>query len=359
MNHAKNATSRVSEIVRLAREAGLISQGVLSIQTRDPNVLQVVNRKNISPKRYDDLLGEFRRSNLPVHTEIMMALPGSTYATFADDLQWACDKMLTAHVAWTMVLPNTPMADPDYMSTHDIRTAEESPELQAELTAMAMNPIPPNTIVASRSFTRADFIRMAKLSSVYHLLQGEAIVKHVMYYLARQHGIRQVKFLEIFSEAPLRMYPLLHALRDWKVRRDSSKDLLSDLVIDNRWTDLYTEVRRYVSRELGLKDAALETVIQLQQFLMAFAGRSVPESIDLPHDFIAYKMDARYEGSALSDLGPGTVTVADPGGVCAVRSTALPYEPHCGTFELDSELSVSRVGPLVGLRGAALLKADA
>ncbi|NOK18525.1 B12-binding domain-containing radical SAM protein [Corallococcus carmarthensis] len=357
MNNAKNATSRVSEIVRIAREAGLVSQGVLSIQTRDEEVLSAVKRKNIKPAQYDALLAEFRADNLPVHTEIMMALPGSTYDTFARDLQWACDKNLTAHVAWTGVLPNTPMAEPEYIARYRIRMAGQSRLAQpAVLQTLGIRPFPPNLVVSSTTFTEDEFLEMAKLSAVFHLFQGESILKHVMLYLRHEHGLTHVAFLEALRDADLAAFPLLRRLRDWKVSRDGATDPLAEFVLGNGWPAFYDEVEQYIAWRHGIRaEGALCTVYQVQRFVMAWSGRPVPATLEVAHDFGQYVRRVHEGDTAcrLSELGPATLTVYDPGGQCAATRGPLLYEPHCGALELSSSLVPSRVGPLAPRPGDA------
>jgi radical SAM superfamily enzyme YgiQ (UPF0313 family) len=350
MNNAKNATSRVSEIVRVAREAGLVSQGVLSIQTRDEDVLTVIQRQNIRPERYDALLREFRSQNLPVHTEIMMALPGSTYNTFVRDLQWACDKNIRAHVSWTAVLPNTPMAEPEYMAKHQIKTAKQSRFADPEyLETLGIKAFPPNLIVSAATFNEEDFLKMANLSSLFHLFQGESVLKHIMFFLRWDHAISQIKFIEAIRDDDLCEYPALRRLKTWKISQERQGDCLEDSFLTNHWPTLYDEARRYVGSRFGIcEDSALETVYQVQRFVMAFPHRGVPSTLELEHDFARYVKDI-FEGNTgrrLEDYGPGTLTVFDPSGICRQASSPLSYEPHCGVFELDSDLVASRVGPL-------------
>jgi hypothetical protein len=350
MNNAKNATSRVTEIVRIAREAGLVSQGVLSIQTRDADVLAVVKRKNISPSRYDDLLREFRSDNLPVHTEIMMALPGSSYGTFVRDLQWACDHDLTAHVAWTGVLPNTPMADPEYIARYRIRTVAESRLSDPDvLQALGLNAFPPNLVVSTTTFTEDEFLAMARLSALFHLFQGESILKYVMLFLARERGVSEITFLEDLRDADLERYPILRDLRDWKIARDGSRDPLSETVLHNRWDVLYDEVEDYVNSVYGKDLGAFRVVMQVQRFVMAWSGRVLPAQLQMEHDFVRYREDVRAGGrdARLERYAPGTLMVSDPGRVCGPADRPSLYEPHCGAFELDSELSRSRIGPFI------------
>jgi radical SAM superfamily enzyme YgiQ (UPF0313 family) len=340
-NHAKNATPRVSNIVRLMRDAGMVSRGMLSVQTNDGNVLRIIDRENIKPAKYDALLQEFRKQALPVHTEIMMGLPGSTYETFTRDLQWACDKNLGGHISWTMVLPNTPMADPAYIEAHAIKTAGESaflnPTLQRMVRARALRA---DTIVSTRTFGEEDFLKMARLSALFHLFHGESVLKYLMFYLRWSRDVPHIAFLERLRDDSLDAYPLLRCLRDWKASFER-EDVLLGYVADNRWPDFYAEMKRYVEIELSLPcDSELSTVFASQQFVMAYTGRVEPQSLVLKHDFPRYFLDVVSDGIArrLGEYGPAVLTIRDLNGACRLRPGA-GYEPHCGMLELASSFS--------------------
>ena len=80
-NYAKNSTDRLAEIIRIFARAGLASEGVISIQTRDASTLHAIRRGNIETKRYDDLVEVFRSERLPLSTDLMIGLPGATTAS--------------------------------------------------------------------------------------------------------------------------------------------------------------------------------------------------------------------------------------------------------------------------------------
>ena len=55
VNYSKNTHRHLVEIVERFAEAGLVSEGVISLQTRDPHTLEVVRRRNIKTAEYDKL----------------------------------------------------------------------------------------------------------------------------------------------------------------------------------------------------------------------------------------------------------------------------------------------------------------
>ena len=84
---AKNTTERVAEIVTILVDAGLTAQGIIAIQTADRQTLKTIRRENIRTEAYDRLVDVFRERKLPLTTDLMLGLPGSTPITFAADLE--------------------------------------------------------------------------------------------------------------------------------------------------------------------------------------------------------------------------------------------------------------------------------
>ncbi|MFN8641715.1 MAG: radical SAM protein [Candidatus Binatia bacterium] len=150
-NYAKNNTTHLRQIIRMLIEANIICQGLLSLQSMDQQTLATVRRSNIKTEKYDDLAREFRHAKLPLFIDLMVGLPGATPASFANDLQGAIDREVTAKVFQTELL-NSPMNDPAYRAAHRIETLAPFQSLGAG----SANGAPQRAfVVASSSFTRA------------------------------------------------------------------------------------------------------------------------------------------------------------------------------------------------------------
>src|SRR5690606_18621094 len=104
-------------------DAGILAQGVLSLQTMDENTLSVIKRSNIKVEKYDALANEMRNSNLQLSVELMLGLPGATLESFIEDLQQCIDRDMPARINHTTLLVNSPMNHPRYREEHAIETA--------------------------------------------------------------------------------------------------------------------------------------------------------------------------------------------------------------------------------------------
>jgi len=80
MTWAKNQKNEVVDIVRrLVNESPTASQGLtVSVQSMDEGVLDIIKRRNLDQHKIEEIFSLCDRYNIPVHTELIMGLPGDT-----------------------------------------------------------------------------------------------------------------------------------------------------------------------------------------------------------------------------------------------------------------------------------------
>jgi len=347
-NYAKNTVKHLRPIIELLARAGITTEGLLSLQSTDPNTLLTIRRSNIKTEKYEALAEEFRQSELPLRTDIMLGLPGSTRASFRNDLQGCVDREIRARVFPTQLLVNSPMNEPAYRAEHKIETLvpiseswKQSTERQAT-TAF---------VVASSTFTRDDFEHMRHLRQVYMLLDNYGVLRFVSRYVRHETGVRELDFYAELDETsaadPQRWPTVAFAL----------SHLRKLLVPPVSWRLFNDEVRTFVVEQYGVPDdAAMTSAFRVQHALQPSRGRTFPMSIHLPHDYATWHhhmMEQKREGSAetwtervapLRTYPPADFAVDDPQDVCNRGLGAhLEFDP-----EADWEFASSVGQPLTG-----------
>jgi radical SAM superfamily enzyme YgiQ (UPF0313 family) len=328
VTYAKNSMKHLKPIVKTFGDAGVIAYGLLSLQSMDPSTLATVQRSNIKTEKYDELAQEFRRAGLPLYIELMMGLPGSTVSSFRDDLQQSIDREVIAKVYPTVLLVNSPMNEPSYRQTHGIDAA-------------------PGTFVTSAAtFTRDDYVRMERLRAVFYLLEKYGVLRHVARYVHQEAGLRELEFYE-------RLWDDVRADRQrWPIMAFTLEAVPGLMVPPGRWQLFLDEVRRYVVEVLGVADdAALAAVLTVQHALLPARDRRFPETVELPHDYVAWhvamiaakdsgrRLDWTAAVPPLREYPPGTLTVADPYEVCVFGIGHTIESDSAGVWELESPVS--------------------
>jgi radical SAM superfamily enzyme YgiQ (UPF0313 family) len=335
VNYAKNATSRLVEIVRRFNKAHLLNQGVISIQTHDPQVLRNIHRSNIKTERYEQLIDAFRSEGLPISSDLLIGLPGATLKSFKEDLQFFIDRQVHTIAYPLTVLPNSPMADSTYMQHYGIETDKSG------------------FVTASKSFTSGERRKMMTLHVLYHGGMRLAILKYLLYFAQMERGVKMADFLLAFVERLLD--PTIHtpvsSLVFLRHCANDDRDALLRLA-ESQWRELYREVLVFAAEVLNIpEDTATEAIVECQIAVLPRAGRELPLEVDLHHDLLSYWEQFRshrnlsmFDGPVrpLKQFGPGKLRVSDPHGTCT-----HPYLPQTdfhipAEWELASALTMAQ-----------------
>ena len=118
----KNSTKKSFETQKIISDAGL-SKGVsLSMQSLDPEVLRFIKRDNIHQETYDQLQMAFTSEKIDTYTDIVIGLPGETFESFRDGVQYLIEKKQYNRIRFNnlSVLPNAEVGNPDYQAQHGL-----------------------------------------------------------------------------------------------------------------------------------------------------------------------------------------------------------------------------------------------
>jgi len=310
VNYAKNATGRLADIIKLFKGAGLSAVGIISIQTHDPETLANVKRSNIKTDRYEELIEIFRNQGLPVSSDLLIGLPGSTVASFQADLQFFIDRQVHTVAYPLMVLPNSPMGERSYMEKFKIK-------LDAH-----------GYVASTNSFSSIDLWQMKMTFALYRGTMGYAILKYLLYYLQLTHRVKATDFIFALTQQ------LMRSGSEWPV---SFRVFMRDCLADDRasllamsasdWKALYAEVLSFAARRFGVhQSSAISAIVSMQVALMPRLGRTMPDKVSLPHDIVAYFDQFRWLRNIgnidpatfcpLERFGPAELEITDPYGLC-------------------------------------------
>ncbi|MBV2128121.1 B12-binding domain-containing radical SAM protein [Arsukibacterium indicum] len=316
VNYTKNSTLKLVEIIKIFTDGGIISQGIISIQTTDEDTLDVINRKNIRTERYDELTQIFDDLKLPLSTDLMIGLPGITVAAFDNDLQRYIDMDVSVKAYPTQLLPNSPMADPAYIEKHQIKVDEN------------------NFLISSFSYTEQDLAEMKAMYQMYVMADGYSLLRYIMRYLQWEHGISAITFLRDLlrqvTDDPNR-FPQI----SWAVRFFNN-----DKTMPGGWAGFYQQIAMFIEQHYQLSDSsALATVFRVNLLSMPDDSLSYPLTAQLQHDFKRYFKEYKQLQKPLASYPPATFEVADPNSMVSVDMNYLQYDTHQFFWELHSAVS--------------------
>jgi len=310
-SYAKNTVKHLEQIIGMWVDSGMLTLGVLSLQTMDPATLDAVRRSNIKTEKYDLLARQFRERNLPLYVDLMMALPGATRASFIDDLQSCIDREVQAKIHETVLLPNSPMNEPAYRAEHGIQIRRAGSPGSEE-----RSPV----VVATASMSAEDLEFIQRLRPVYLFGENFGVLRHVARYLRHETGTREVElYLRILDRA-------VEAPERWPAFDFLVATMPHFMAPPVSWSLLLEEVRELLVDDFGVADDdALRSVLDVQRAVVPSLGRPERITLELAHDYARWHemmMTAKLEDidwtslvPPLRELPPATFTADDPLGL--------------------------------------------
>ena len=337
INYAKNQVKYLRKIIEIMADVGLFSEGVVSLQTTDKATLKVIERSNIKLDKYDELSTEFRRAQLPLAADIMMGLPGSTPESFRNDLQKCTDRDIRVRANPTMLLPNSPMNEPNYRKENGIVAR------------------PGDLVRETATYTRAQWDEMEDLRVGYYMFESYGVLRYIARYVRRETGVREVDFYERLRSVAL------GNRSEWPLLTTAFRYLQGYMAPPGSWGLLIQEVRRYLVSRLKIDDdSGLRTALQVQLAHLPAPGRAFPDVQKLEHDFASWQavvLAAREEGHRedwekhvprLSDFGPAEMVLDDPDDICGhdIGKHRFTLDLNFRTWELESPVARPRLGAI-------------
>ncbi|TMQ06819.1 MAG: radical SAM protein [Deltaproteobacteria bacterium] len=339
VNYAKNTQQHVVEIVDMMASSGLVTSGTISIQTRDPDTLVAVRRRNIKTREYEKLQVAFKNLGLPLDTQLMLGLPGSSVASFERDLRYYFFEDVNVRVFSTVLLVNSPMADPEYRERYQIEIDDSG------------------TVVSTSTISQAELQLCDRLARMFRCAHGYGMLRYLLDHLFWDFAIDPIEYLKNLLSDVARdpqgfaaQFPLLLELCTHDARNADEVSKLrcapedtgakaqavlpfqviaathirfrEQLRTQSRWRDFYREIEAYTCARYRLEpSSALTAAIAVQEALMPALGLGYPRIVSLPHDYVAYHRDRSDPAGPrrpLADYPPGSITVEDPLGLAEV-----------------------------------------
>lgn len=196
INYAKDREETVFQISRKLEKYGMSKTGTtLSFQSLDETVLKNIGRQNMGLEHFHNLISRYRKAGVPTYSELILGLPGETYESFCRGIGILLKygQHRTIDVYYCELLPNSPMAAPDYMEKFGIKIAT-IPHLTAHVSSKNEVEELSRYIVETKSMSSEDWIRSAIFASFEKSMHHYGMLKCVSCYLFYEKGIRYEDF---------------------------------------------------------------------------------------------------------------------------------------------------------------------
>lgn len=198
VQNTKNATERAYETQKILSDAGLSNGIALAMQSVDIQTLKSIKRDNISLDTYDTLQHRFMNSGVDTYSDLILGLPGETYAAFVAGINTIIERGQHTRIRFNnlSILPNAEMAAPAYRKQYGIRTVQ-SQLIILPSSRIRSDDIPEmqELVIATNAMPLADWRRARVFSWFTSFLYFDKLVQIPFIVVHALYGIRYTELI--------------------------------------------------------------------------------------------------------------------------------------------------------------------
>lgn len=195
MAFAKFSSERIFEMNKKIYENNMSRGATLSMQTLSPAALKNIGRENMTRENFSDLMKLYSGHNIPAYTELILGLPGETYESFCEGIDYLLDngQHNSIHVFCCEVLPNALMGKKEYIEKHGIQTLKRDFVLRNGENAQGMSGSS-EIIVGTNDMGRDDFVRALLYSFLIQVFHNFGLLRIPAMYFHYEKGLKYFDF---------------------------------------------------------------------------------------------------------------------------------------------------------------------
>lgn len=309
-NYAMNKHEEVFKINQKFEKYGLSKEGAtLSFQSLNPETLEYIGRRNMSLDKFSKLISMYKKAGVTTYSELIVGLPGETYESFCKGigalLAAGQHRMITVYNC--EILPNAPMAQPEYMKKHGIRTATIE-YLTAHTEADSEIKETTKYVIGTNTLPTEDWIACNIFTCFEESYHHYGILKYIAIYLYKEFGIPYEKFYNdiidfakankdsIAYSAYEKLYSFFKAISLEKPIKLYANDIYGDITwipknvahLDTiyRIDDFYKELEPMLLG-YGIEGDKFEELIRYERTALKYPGRN-NFSVDFSYNWHEY-----------------------------------------------------------------------
>ena len=277
VQNTKNATERSYEVQTILANAGLARGADIALQSADALTLKNIKRANISSESFQELQRRYTRDGIETYTDMIIALPGETYESFAEGVSAVIENGQHNRIKMNnlSILPNAEMGDPEYQQEHGMQLVEtRTISVHGSLAELEDEEIHENQVlvIATNTLPPEDWVRTRVYAWMVALLHFDKVLQIPSILLHEVCSVSYREIAEAFTEGPLDSFPVLQEVKAFfqeharAIQKGGPEWALSDrwlsiwwppdeyalikLCIDNKLEQYYREAERRLGQLL-------------------------------------------------------------------------------------------------------------
>ncbi len=319
VQNTKNATERAYASQKILADAGLNKGVALSMQSLDPHTLSAIKRDNISLETYLELARRFSRDGVETYSDLILALPGETYASFCEGVNLLIEAGQHNRIQFNnlSILPNAEMAGAEYRRTHGLVTVRsEIINIHGSRERLDDDVLEyQDLVIATAAMPTEDWRRTRSFSWMAAFLHFDKILQLPLILCHEMTGIPYRALFEAFLTVDGDTYPVMTRVRDRFLAEAASiqnggpeyvfseewlgiywpadEYMFIDLTVNGRMGAFYTEAARLLhaltaDAAHALPSGALDEAVRLNRALLSQPFVTDDLEIDLDYDLLRF-----------------------------------------------------------------------
>lgn len=194
----KNRFNFVFDVSTKFFTSGLDKAKTISFQSMNPEVLKNVGRKNISTEKFRELMKNYNELNIATFSELILGLPGETYASFCDGVRDLIEngQHFAINIYPCELLPNAEMGQKAYQEKFGIKSTRvpfklihsNSSHSEKEITEYS------EYITSTSAMSKEEWARALLFASYVQGLHNLGLLRAVAIFLRHEHNVNYDKF---------------------------------------------------------------------------------------------------------------------------------------------------------------------
>lgn len=191
----KNSDDRVFDINKLMNECGLSKGATISLQTLSPQTLTDICRSNMTYEHYTALVRKYNDAGIFTYTDIILGLPGETFASFTEGLGklFEAGQHTSVNVFNCEILINAKLASDEMKEKYGIQYSRCV--LNKHHSEVGVETEENNTvIIATNSMLKEDWIKANIFVAVTGCFHNLSLLQFFAIYLFSEQKVPYEKF---------------------------------------------------------------------------------------------------------------------------------------------------------------------
>ncbi|MEU8483366.1 cobalamin-dependent protein [Streptomyces sp. NPDC048641] len=185
---AKNKPHAVTKITSIFQNANLIASQPVSLQTLEPNSLDLISRSNIKLSAFAEIQEDLRQKQISSYIELIWPLPGETLESFKRGIGTLCENEAQTVIAYPhLLLNNTPI----------FHSAEKMGIVSRAAGGGAAEA---EVVIGTKEVSVPEFVEGMYYFYAFHALHNTRSLRAVSRYLVKQLGMQYQEIFAAFAE---------------------------------------------------------------------------------------------------------------------------------------------------------------